>query len=281
METDAAPCDRWLEEHPYLRQMARFVETIEAAATAGAQAVVVPGPRWELYAPEYARGVPLVRSPAWTAELAGAAAEALGGALDALAVAALPRKLALESAELREELRRAPEEWGRAMAWSIRGAPESGARRHGSLLTFLGWTAFRHAFAPVLQRFAAWRAGRPSMRGHCPTCGASPAMAQLAAAGEGAGRWLACGWCASRWRYQPIGCPYCGNDAPDRLGILDLEGEPRLRIDVCEQCMGYLKTYTGQGEEVVLLADWPTLHLDVLARERGFKRLGASLYESP
>jgi hypothetical protein len=29
----------------------------------------------------------------------------------------------------------------------------------------------------------------------------------------------------------------------------------------------------------VLLADWTSLHLDVLARDRGLKRLAASLYE--
>jgi hypothetical protein len=29
----------------------------------------------------------------------------------------------------------------------------------------------------------------------------------------------------------------------------------------------------------VLLADWTSLHLDLLARERGLKRMAASLYE--
>ena len=52
-----------------------------------------------------------------------------------------------------------------------------------------------------------------------------------------------------------------------------------MRIDSCESCQGYLKTYLGQGEERVFLADWTTLHLDVLARERGLKRVGMSLYD--
>ena len=52
-----------------------------------------------------------------------------------------------------------------------------------------------------------------------------------------------------------------------------------LRIDYCEDCSGYLKTYDGQGSEAVLLADWTSLHLDILARDRGLKRYAASLYE--
>ena len=44
-------------------------------------------------------------------------------------------------------------------------------------------------------------------------------------------------------------------------------------------CSGYLKTYDGEGSESVLLADWASLHLDVIARDRGLKRLAASLYD--
>ena len=42
---------------------------------------------------------------------------------------------------------------------------------------------------------------------------------------------------------------------------------------------GYLKTYVGNGEERAFPVDWTRLHLDVLARERGLKRVGASLYD--
>jgi hypothetical protein len=53
----------------------------------------------------------------------------------------------------------------------------------------------------------------------------------------------------------------------------------RLRIDYCEACRGYLKTYDGQGNEQLMLADWTSLHLDLLAHDRGLKRLAPSLYE--
>ena len=61
--------------------------------------------------------------------------------------------------------------------------------------------------------------------------------------------------------------------------MLDVDGEDGLRIDYCESCRGYLKTYNGEGNENVLLADWTSLHLDLAARDRGLKRLAASLYE--
>ena len=44
-------------------------------------------------------------------------------------------------------------------------------------------------------------------------------------------------------------------------------------------CGGYLKTYDGEGNESVLLADWTSLHLDIVARDRGLKRRAASLYD--
>jgi FdhE protein len=62
-------------------------------------------------------------------------------------------------------------------------------------------------------------------------------------------------------------------------GHVAVEGEAGLRIDYCEACGGYLKTYAGQGDETLLLSDWSSLHLDLIARDRGLKRLAASLYE--
>ena len=59
-----------------------------------------------------------------------------------------------------------------------------------------------------------------------------------------------------------------------------MEGEP-FRIDLCRACKGYVKTYVGEGEEDLFLSDWSTLHLDLLAVRRGFRRLGASLYDIP
>ena len=64
-----------------------------------------------------------------------------------------------------------------------------------------------------------------------------------------------------------------------RLAAVAIEGEGGLRLDYCESCSGYLKTYDGQGNEAFLLSDWTSLHLDLVAQDRGLKRLAASLYD--
>jgi FdhE protein len=104
-------------------------------------------------------------------------------------------------------------------------------------------------------------------------------MAQLVTKGDGRGRVLVCGCCPTRWSYPRIGCPYCGNEDPGRLDVLELQGPSGVRLDVCESCRGYTKTYTGAGQEVLLLADWTTLVLDAMAGERGYARRGASLFD--
>ena len=104
-------------------------------------------------------------------------------------------------------------------------------------------------------------------------------MAQLVGVDSGRLRFLSCGGCGTRWRFRRTGCPFCENEDDQRLTTLVVEGEARFRIDYCEVCTGYIKTYTGIGNESVLLADWTSLHLDVIAMDHGLKRLTTSLYE--
>jgi len=103
-------------------------------------------------------------------------------------------------------------------------------------------------------------------------------MAQLVGADPGRRRLLSCGCCGTRWQFKRTGCPFCETDS-QRLASVTIEGEPALRIDHCESCGGYLKTYVGQGSESLFLSDWSSLHVDLIAHDRGLKRLAASLYE--
>jgi FdhE protein len=104
-------------------------------------------------------------------------------------------------------------------------------------------------------------------------------MAQLVGTDPGRLRLLSCGRCKTRWRYRRTGCPFCENQNDHRLEAMAVEGEGGLRIDYCEACRGYLKTYEGEGSEHVLLADWTSIHLDIIAHDRGLIRSAASLYE--
>ena len=55
-------------------------------------------------------------------------------------------------------------------------------------------------------------------------------------------------------------------------------GRAACASTIAKSCRGYLKTYDGQGNEALLLADWTSLHLDLVAADRGLKRRAASLY---
>ena len=72
----------------------------------------------------------------------------------------------------------------------------------------LGWAA-----RPYLQRTAEVLQQRVSLDGWtrrvCPVCAAEPEFSVITTSGE---RQLVCGRCHVRWAFNPIACPYCGND---------------------------------------------------------------------
>ena len=175
--------------------------------------------------------------------------------------------------QLRSELH-APH---RAVAWLLN--TEDFKPAHAGLLRYLGWTALARYLRPLVDAFGCWRDEVHWLCSYCPTCGSAPAMAQLTGTDPGRLRLLSCGCCSTRWRYRRTGCPFCERGDDHRLAALAVEGEGCLRIDYCDSCRAYLKTYDGQGSETLLLADWTSLHLDIIARDRGLKRLASSLYE--
>ena len=145
---------------------------------------------------------------------------------------------------------------------------------------FLAWSALAAALRPlkarvkVMQKEIKWR------RAYCPVCGQLPGMGQLVRARRrGREKLLVCSCCQMKWPYKRIGCPFCGNEDQKTLSIIEIEKAPDLRIDTCEKCKGYIKVYTSEGNEQVALADWSTLHLDLIAKSHGFQRMGYRLYE--
>jgi FdhE protein len=270
---------RWIERHPYLESIASFHDAIEGAATA-AGLPRAPVPALDAWAEELLAGVPLLRSEKAGLRGAPALGEAVAKLAAAAATAPIPEKLQAAAAELRDRLAD-PAERARVVDWLVRGdaGADGEAPENAGLVRFVGWTALAHALAPAVEAAAAWRNDDTWNRGSCPTCGALPMMAQLVPAEVGRRRFLACGQCHTRWKHRRIVCPHCANEDANRLAVLEVQGEPGLRLDVCDACKGYVKTYDGEGQEALLLADWPTLHLDVLAGERGFERRGASLYD--
>jgi len=266
--------DVWLMSHPYLEPIARFHALVERAVE-GIPPSKPSIPSWHNYIADFYRGVPLLLSTGSEIEYKPAE-KMLATLVEQLAAGSFPDKTKEEAKLLNEELHEssAPR---RAVGWLLnKDVFESACP---GLLRYLGWTTLARHFRPIIDAFAIWRHDEPVLRRYCPTCGFPPAMAQLVGEDPGRRRFLSCGHCGTRWYYRRTGCPFCENWDDHRLTILAVEGEGGLRIDYCESCNGYLKTYNGRGNESVLLADWTSIHLDLVAQDRGLRRLAASLYE--
>jgi len=63
------------------------------------------------------------------------------------------------------------------------------------------------------------------------------------------------------------------------MHILEPEGASVMRLDVCDKCHAYLKTYGEEGEEEIYLRDWATVHLDLLGEEKGLLKKGSPMLE--
>jgi FdhE protein len=266
--------DDWLRAHAYLQPLA----TLDAQIDAVLSAIVMEGPAipsWDAYAADFGAGVPLLASVEAAVELEPLAT-AVGSLVEGLAASVLPGTLALETERLSAELRADPRAPLRAVEWLL--GDEAFAPSSPGLLRFLGWRASARCLEPLVWKFRDWRDEERWLRSYCPTCGSKPAMAQLVGVDPGRKRFLACGCCRTRWQYNRTRCPFCERDE-QRLAVVALEGEAGLRIDSCGPCKAYLKTLEGEGDAEFLLSDWTSLHVDVLARDRGLERLATSLYE--
>ena len=267
--------EAWLERHPYLRPVADFQAQV-ALAAASIPITNARLPNWDSYSSDYYAGIPLLRSSRVSIDLAPA--EAIVVALvERLTSRPLARELAEETRALNEQLQSDPEAPCRVIAWLL--GEDVFASAHPGLLRLLGWACLARYLRPIVEAFRGWRDEDRWLRGYCPTCGSGPSMSQLIGVDPGRQRFLSCGCCGTRWRFPRVACPFCESGDAHRIAALAIEGEGSLRIDYCESCGAYLKTYSGEGNEILLLADWTSLHIDLIARDRSLNRVASSLYE--
>jgi FdhE protein len=110
--------------------------------------------------------------------------------------------------------------------------------------------------------------------GYCPVCGAWPVVAEYV--GLERKRQLRCGRCGTGWAIPLLRCVFCDEIQHDNLGYLTPEGgEQTRKIEVCNTCQGYLKALTtvrAMPPWAILVDDLMSVHLDVAALERGYRR---------
>jgi FdhE protein len=268
--------ERWIESHPYLRNVADFQQTV-SEVFAKLTPRPVSAPEWKEVFECYDEGVPLLESAPTELEYSSAAGELLLAASAELLKHTLPQPITVSAGTLQEYLQASGENAAAAIEWVQGGDPKRMPPATG-LLRVLAWAAIRRTLAPVLKSYAELRKEDGWMRGYCPVCGALPPLAQVMFE-SGQPRMLACCYCRSTWQFRRIGCAFCGNDDQSQLSIFTIEQEPLFRLDTCRECNGYLKTYLGGGDLELHLSDWSTLHLDVLAKQNNLERKGASLFE--
>ncbi len=110
------------------------------------------------------------------------------------------------------------------------------------------------------------------LKGYCPICGSKPHLSLLKDT-EGK-RFLLCSFCGYQWRIDRMTCPFCMNSKSDSLHYFFGEGEEAYRIDTCDQCRTYIKTIDTRKMDLIdpVLEDLATLHLDLLATQKGYQR---------
>ena len=125
---------------------------------------------------------------------------------------------------------------------------------------------------------------RPRFReNYCPVCGRRPVIADLRKYREGRTRDLICGGCGTRWLYARVGCVYCGNTNLEKMHTLEPTDSDLMRLDICDVCDSYIKTYRGPANgsdaDAIYRQDWASVHLDLLAEEKGLHKKGNPILE--
>lgn len=140
------------------------------------------------------------------------------------------------------------------------------------ILSFLIEESVRPSVEVAVEQLRAELDPENWLKTYCPICGSLPSLSLFK--GEAGKRYLFCPLCGYRWRIDRLICPFCGNREQGSLLYLYAEGEESYRIDLCERCHQYIKTLDwrqGEGSDPCM-DDLATLHLDILASQKGYKR---------
>ena len=149
------------------------------------------------------------------------------------------------------------------------------------------WLLAQYSLTPALRKWARQLTplvGRVEWpQSECFVCGAEVLFGELQ--GNGAEKHLRCGQCGADWGRRRMQCVFCGNEDHQTLSHLYFEAQRGARrVEVCDECQGYLKvitTFAPTPPELLLVQDLATVHLDYVAREHGYIRGGLRNKPSP
>ena len=140
------------------------------------------------------------------------------------------------------------------------------------VFAFLVWNSIKPSIEAGMEQLRSELDPETWLKEYCPICGSLPSLSLLKE--EGGKRYLLCSHCGYQWRIDRLFCPFCNNREQKSLQYFCGEGEEAYRIDLCDKCRQYIKTvdYRNLEESDPVLEDLATLHLDILASQKGYKR---------
>lgn len=218
-------------------------------------------------------GVPLINTADLTPEVSFA-----GYFQSLLDLLARYRRADVET--VRNKLQSGALDIGGAAREVLRSSADS-ARHQGpdDFLRYLLWRAWK---AQLRRQAEAWTAalskakeeglsGDTDATGVCPICGTIPDLAVLKDDGQ---RFLHCSLCGYYWLFPRLVCPFCQTDVQDELGYFEADAMPKVRINFCRVCKGYIKTFDlreSAEEFQPELEQILSLQLDLQAEQEGFR----------
>ena len=271
---------RFKKERPHYREILDLYALIleEQARIRPQLKIIVPEVNKKLVRSRLDRGLPLLGEEGFAIDLE--AAQRLFYTLSAICQGATP-KMGAEIPRMREAAEQGAlalrDLLGRHydMSYLKQAAERCGVDQ--GILSFLVRTSVRPCLEIQMEQLRGLVDLEAWLQGKCPLCGSLPQMAQLK--DEEGKRYLQCSLCGCQWRWERIACPYCSNKAFDLLHYLCSDEEEAYRVDLCDQCKGYIKTIDSRKldyEPFLDLEDILTIHLDILALEKGYRRSAQS-----
>ncbi|MDF2565989.1 MAG: formate dehydrogenase [Massilibacillus sp.] len=270
----------YLEKHPFLQEIGQL-HTGAEAILAELEVEDFSLPSLSTYAEDFKQGIPLLQHADFQVALGNPVENVMRKLIQGLLKKNVPEALKGFCRSLEGYLANnaAAEMIGYVLCQeedSVRSFCEKKGL-NANALSYIVWLAVSQVLVTLEKEKDEWQKDLNWDRNYCPVCGSLPVLAQLKKKNQGRERHLVCGNCHTTWHYKRIGCVCCGNEELNTLRLLESEVEPEMRIDVCDECQSYIKTYLNEGKEAIYLADWTTLHLDMVAEKEGLKRKGNSL----
>ncbi|MCR5439769.1 MAG: formate dehydrogenase accessory protein FdhE [Selenomonas sp.] len=274
-----SPMDEYLKKHPFLAETANLQLAMEKILTGAVSPVSFP--EKDDIVNLVKDGMPLLQQPKLQRTMVKVAAVSLGDCLESLKDLEAPEMMkaaikAWQSWTVEAELTEIQQFFDYLLRQEDAEIQSFVAdnKLNEALVRTLGWQIVEVLVPAEVKDPVFWQ-GIGWKRNYCPVCGRQPVLAQLRKEQEGRARVLACDGCHTVWPYARLGCVYCGNDDLKEMHILEPEGESAMRLDVCDKCHAYLKTYNEEGEEEIYLRDWATIHLDFLGEEKSLQKKGS------